>query len=104
MKSNYLICTIVVLVFSTFNLVQAELNSKTNPKLAKVLKNFPKSDTSGDGVLTISELRGFVSKKIKNGATSSSNLYLKRLLKEEKDADKNNDGVLTKDELLAHLK
>lgn len=89
---------------SAFTIANAELNSKNNPKLAKVYKAFPKSDLNGDKTLTISELRGFVDKKIKDGATSSKNIYLKRLLKEEKDADKNSDGVLTKSELLAHLK
>lgn len=103
MMKKYLLCA-CLLSLSIGGLSAAELTSKSNAKLAKVMKNFPKSDVNGDGTLTMSELRGFVSKKIKDGATSKKNPYLKRLLKEEKDADKNGDGVLTKAELLTHLK
>ncbi len=84
--------------------IGGELTSKNNPKLAKVMAAFPKSDTNGDKVLTISELRTFVSAKMPDKATSKTNPYLKRLLKEEKDADKNGDALLTKAELLAHLR
>ena len=97
-----ILCGICLLSVSLLS--AAELSSSNNPKLAKVKKAFPKADVNSDGILTISELRGFVDKKMKGSATSKTNPYLKRLLKEEKDADKNSDGILTKAELLAHLK
>lgn len=81
-----------------------ELSSANNKKLKKVKNAFPKSDSNGDNILTLSELHDFVKLRMNDGATSKSNLQLKRLLKEEPDADKNGDSILTKAELLAHLR
>ena len=57
-----------------------ELTSSSNKKLKRVIVAFPKSDTNGDDVLTMSELHNFVKKKMKDGATSKTNVYLKRCL------------------------
>jgi len=99
----FLVLILVGAALSLQSLNAGELTSSNNKKLKKVMNAFPKSDTNGDKVLTMSELHDFVKLRMKDSATSQTNLQLKRLLKEEQDADKDGDGVLTKAELLAHL-
>ena len=85
-------------------LIHAEADSENNKRVKEFYTNFPGSDANRDKVLTLTEMREFILKKVKSSATSENYAPLKRMLKPAPDYDLNKAGVLTKTELIKFLR
>ena len=100
-KVVFLFCAIAL---GSSVILHAETNSENNPRVKEFYSNFPGSDANKDRVLTLTEMREFILKKVKSSATSENYAPLKRMLKKAPDSDLNKDGVLTKTELIKFLR
>ena len=100
-KSIFLFCVIAI---GSSVLLHAETNSQNNSRVKEFYSNFPRSDANKDKVLTLTEMRAFILKKVKSSATSENYPPLKRMLKKAPESDLNKDGTLTKTELIKFLR
>ena len=100
-KIVLLTCAIVL---GTCGSVFADANSENNSRIKEFYTNFPGSDANKDKVLTLTEMREFILKKVKSSATSENYAPLKRMLKKAPESDLNKDGTLTKTELIKFLR
>ena len=98
-----LICSLAVILSCSIGF-GAEVTSKNNSKVREFYANFPGSDADRNGVLSLTEMRTFIMKKVRSSATSENYPPLKRLLRRAPKADLNRDGVLTKTELIKYLR
>ncbi|MDF1812967.1 MAG: hypothetical protein P1V20_12155 [Verrucomicrobiales bacterium] len=101
MKSFFSI--IFCVIVGSSSVCHAETSSANNSKVKEFYNNFPGSDANNDGVLTVSEMRSFIVKKVRSSATSKNYPPLNRVLKKDPKSDLNGDGVLTKTELIKYL-